>query len=331
MINKLFPVALLLISHASSLDAQIVTVLPGTDLSIAGGTSFSADSFIITPASVFTLNGVTLSKASTEVHTLSDTHITKVYEFSGITGPFTGSLDIYYDDAELNGLGESTLGARVYDGTTWQSPSTANRDTVINDVQTVSISGMPLEEVTLGEPPGSLPLLWGGVYATRGTGNVTVSWSTLQEDNVSFFSVEKSTDARSWSVLGDRVMATDGSTAHYYSVADPAAGPLKTYYRIRQTDRDARTSYSPVAILAALPEATGTSIYPNPVRQSFRLSITGGSPLQRILLYSNDGSVVRTWDRLQNSFNVEDLPAGVYHLRIFFVTGEARILQLNKQ
>src|ERR1700690_2913636 len=110
------------IGTCSKLHAQILKVTTGSDLTILGGTVFSADSLIITPSADYTFSNTNLDKASTVIHTMPYNYIARVYQFSGVTNPFSGSVQIsYMDGAELNGIPESGLTLNIFDGTSWNA------------------------------------------------------------------------------------------------------------------------------------------------------------------------------------------------------------------
>ncbi len=330
MIKKLLSIFLPSVFITGFLQAQILSVSPGTDLTIAAGTTLSADSLLITPSSAFTMNGLSISKSATAVHTLSEPYISKVYQFSSASNPFSGVIQFYYDDAELNGLDEPTLETKIYDGASWQDITSAVNDVNNNYVLTNQVNNVSLEELTLVNPSGSLPLLWGPVAAYRQNRQVKVEWTTLQENNISHFNVERSADTRNWSGVNSDIAAANLLTTQHYAATDNNYNPARLYYRIKETDRDARVSYSPVVSVAA--EANADIIlYPNPVIRTFKLGITGTAAIKALLLYNSNGVRVRTWYVLQNAYNIEDLPAGVYQLKIVTDNNNDKILPLNKQ
>jgi len=81
-----------------------------------------------------------------------------------------------------------------------------------------------------------------------------------------------------------------------------------------------------------LTEFSDLKLYPNPVTESFNLSRTDG--LGKAVIYNIVGKQLKAFD-LKNSsknYNVSDLPAGMYIIRIFTDGGKvAKTLRFNKR
>lgn len=83
--------------------------------------------------------------------------------------------------------------------------------------------------------------------AARSSDRTILTWQTLNENNSSYFDVQRSVDGRSFTPIG-RVMAMGlSSGTRSYNFADndiTNAGPV--YYRLKQVDRDGRSKYSAI-------------------------------------------------------------------------------------
>jgi len=97
--------------------------------------------------------------------------------------------------------------------------------------------------------------------------NNMVYWTTATEINNSYFTIEKSEDAISWSVLGRHEGAGNSNILNNYTMIDPV--PFKiTYYRLSQTDYNGETkTFSTIVVNREQGSATGHvfGFYPNPV------------------------------------------------------------------
>jgi hypothetical protein len=167
-----------LVLFFSNAHAQEFSVAPGTDLHVSPGTVFSAGGIAFTPDAAFTLNGLSLSRNSTTAHPVANGHITRVYLFSGNTPAFSGSIQIQYSDAELNGIPEPALRLNVHNGTSWQMLGNNVNDGDANYVLTSSVNSQVLNELTLAHALFPLPLQWGDVTAYRKGANVNIQWTT---------------------------------------------------------------------------------------------------------------------------------------------------------
>jgi hypothetical protein len=133
----------------NSLQAQILTVSPGTDMVIRQGTVFSADSLILIPSADFAISNTALNKSATVTHALPNPYIAKVFQFDNTSKQFSGSIQINYMDAELKGIAESQLELNIYNGTAWKAFGPVTRDAVNNYVLTAGLNCISLNELTL--------------------------------------------------------------------------------------------------------------------------------------------------------------------------------------
>lgn len=90
--------------------------------SINANTIVSIDGMALTPLTPYTINGSnSLERNTTLTQSSTTLAINRSFLWNSIQAAFTGSINIYYDDAELNGLLESVLTLNVHDGTQWQA------------------------------------------------------------------------------------------------------------------------------------------------------------------------------------------------------------------
>src|SRR5258705_3694968 len=138
--------------------SQILNIAAGTNLTIQSGTTFRADSLTLIPSADFVITNTTLSKSTTVIHTSVNPYIKMVYQFSNITNPYTGAVQINYDDAELNGIPEAQLTLNIHNGTTaWIYYPASNRDAVNNFVLSNGVIIGSINELTLAHLSTPLP------------------------------------------------------------------------------------------------------------------------------------------------------------------------------
>jgi Secretion system C-terminal sorting domain len=314
--KKLYLPVIPLLLHLFLSAQSEITVSTGTDLFLPAGTVFSAGGLALAPSSDFTLNGMELTKTATVSHATVNNYVSRVYNFSNTSSPFTGTVQFYYSDAELNGLNEAGLTVNIHDGSVWQPVNSTTNDVTNNYVLTNAVVNRTLNELALGDDAfATLPLQWGNIYAYREEKTVKIDWTTRQEFDVNYFTVERSEDGRNWSVVADHVRATNTLTEQYYSVTDNSSPSSLLYYRVKQTDIDGKATYSPLAIVAAENERGKLLLYPNPVTNVFYISNVSAGMISRINLYNNIGVLVRTWVAAQAYYDIHDVAAGIYHVR----------------
>ena len=147
--------------------------------------------------------------------------------------------------------------------------------------------------------------------------SVLITWQTASEQQNDHFVVEKSLDGRTFIEL-TRVkgQGTTSSTSNYKAMDyQPQTG--NNYYRIKQTDADGTSTYTPVSSIQFSTTGTSISVFPNPTNNMLTLQTDAvantlyqitdltGNLIQSNRIFSN---------RMQ--INIGQLPAGTYILNI---------------
>ncbi|AXY73259.1 T9SS C-terminal target domain-containing protein [Paraflavitalea soli] len=315
---------------AGSLWAQQVQVGAGASVVLYPGSSFSSNGLVLTPSTTTTLSGFTIDNSTTVNHPFGPTYVTRVYQFNP-TGPaFSGDIRFNYTDGELNGLTESALQVIVYNGTSWQAAGTSVNDGTLNYVDATGISNLLLGEVILANSL-ALPLRWGPISATRQQNTVTVRWITEQEQQVSHFDVERSTDGLHWATAIAGIAAGNQSHRREYVQSDKTDHTGALYYRIRQTDIDGRYTFSKVAMVGAWRGMDPLTVQPNPASGYFSVTGIAADEVVQTDLYTPGGALIKTWKGYQQRYTLPALAAGVYYARIHLANGQMVSRQLAVQ
>ncbi|MBI3139575.1 MAG: T9SS type A sorting domain-containing protein [Sphingobacteriales bacterium] len=165
----------------------------------------------------------------------------------------------------------------------------------------------------------TLPAVWGDFTAIARNNQVNLTWKTLQENNVSDFVVEYSTNGRDFSPLTTVAAAGNSSSVQQYQYTHNLPDVQRTnYYRIRQTDMDGKSAISAVRLVkfgkAGLVAVTAL---PNPVRDRLQLSVQADHI--RVVLTDLSGRTIETRN-LQpgnHELNMSQLAPGMYQLVVF--------------
>ncbi len=133
--------------------------------------------------------------------------------------------------------------------------------------------------------PATYKLIWlrplpaDGLQATVSlSGDVsTVSWSTLSEQNTSYFIVERSVNNKDFSQVGKQVQAAGSSAvkSYYQAIDDVAALVQQTnaiYYRVKLVDIDGKTKYSNVVVVR-LSSQLQVNAWPNPFHSAITVTV----------------------------------------------------------
>lgn len=100
---------------------------------------------------------------------------------------------------------------------------------------------------------------------------IQLNWEAITDMAHDYFEVERSTDGRSFVVLGR------SNARPPYRFIDPSPNRGNNYYRIRQVDKDGKITYSKTINIPMKQEVTA-SLYPNPVGEVLHLKLKATNP-----------------------------------------------------
>ncbi|HEY9002330.1 MAG TPA: T9SS type A sorting domain-containing protein [Mucilaginibacter sp.] len=153
---------------------------------------------------------------------------------------------------------------------------------------------------------------------------VQVVWNTMNEENYTNFTVERSTDnGATFSVLG----GVDATGAGKYSFVDQSPSIGTNLYRLKQEDINNTISYSKIVTIQYANTNTNLagnnlSIFPNPVSNNINVAINAQNntvSLYNIRFMSTSGRLVKEATTSQPSWQgtTENLQPGTYIIQVF--------------
>lgn len=158
-----------------------------------------------------------------------------------------------------------------------------------------------------------------------------LTWTTAQETNSSYFEVEKSVDGANWTTLTKLASAGNSNAPKSYQLIDPQGGTAQ--YRLKQVDRDGKTTYSVVVKTTCEGRNVYVTLYPVPARDVVNLVIGSDKNIKTALqVYDAKGKLVVTVAAAitqgVNNFKipVQNLAAGEY-----FIKGTNGELEISKR
>lgn len=173
---------------------------------------------------------------------------------------------------------------------------------------------------------GALPVelaAFDAVYQAD-AGVVDLKWTTVYELNNDFFTVERSTDGLSYTMLDQVDAGENAITGAKYTTTDaqPVAGQL--FYRLRQTDQDGTEKVlGVVQVNASGNHRLTTDLFPNPFSGRLQYSIGGGeagtlelkvTDLSGRTVFEQTGREEMAWHH--GELNLGSLPAGTYLVQV---------------
>lgn len=180
-----------------------------------------------------------------------------------------------------------------------------------------------------------LPVFWNDVAARRvNDKQVMVNWSTLSERNNYFFTVEKTdelvertdhhneeVDMSVWTQSGI-VNGTNLNRYQNYTFVDNQPFSGVSYYRVKQTDFDGKSSYTRIVVAEPLRETKKILVYPNPAKEILTIE---GENLQRVSIINLLGEELSRYNlnnTEMNSIDTHLLPKGIYFLKVENIMGD---------
>ena len=176
---------------------------------------------------------------------------------------------------------------------------------------------------TIDEIANPLPVTWLSFTGRYFNGSVDLNWSTSLEVNNEEYTIERSADGQNFTAIGNVPGVGNTTNISRYSFKDTNPLSGSAYYRIKQTDRDGKFSYSDVIRVSNSEVALkGIRLFPNPVSGKMPLTIENGNWSNKkvtITIYNAVGGIVRQEQITFGSdsrakINVESLQKGSYFI-----------------
>lgn len=227
------------------------------------------------------------------------------------------SVVIYYDVTINSGAGAQVSNQGTITGANFATFNTDDPDTgPLGDPTITPLNTFPL------------PVTLYSLSATQKGSGVEVAWQVTAESNLLKYDVEKSSDGRSFTKIGEVIAQNNGQTTRYTFQDATVSGTH--YYRLKVIDRSVVGRYSAVVKVDLAGKTGGISVFPNPAAQkqitlqlndmskgSYKLELYNGSgqPVYSLAIQHNGGSLSRGFTLPQA------MPAGMYFVKVRSETG----------
>ena len=175
------------------------------------------------------------------------------------------------------------------------------------------------DAITYTSPTVVLPVTLLQLSATRKSRGVQLNWSTSDETNFSHFTIQRSTDGKSFS---DVAAVPSQGTAHQYSYMDQSIPTGVVYYRLKMVDQDDKFLYSQILrINAEIDESGNVSIYPNPVSDALNVRVVSQTnQTVKINVFDEVGILIRSFSRnIEQGVNIIPLDAQLLNKRGLYI------------
>lgn len=222
-----------------------------------------------------------------------------------------GSTSIFFDLPNNGGSG-TVLSSNAYSSMT--NCATATPASLGCNTVTIQIEGPSLSSRTVNCSFSSLPIELLDFNAKPANDIVDLSWVTGSEHGNDYFTVERSRDGGTFEEV--LLLSGAGNSAQqvHYEAQDPKPLDGVSYYRLRQTDLDGSSTWSPVVAVERR-RAIGLSVYPNPLVGE-RFDLPADAVGSTLVILSASGAQLYTSIVGSTAVVIPPLPPGIYQVRL---------------
>jgi hypothetical protein len=162
-----------------------------------------------------------------------------------------------------------------------------------------------------------LPLQLAVFTVIKVTNTALLQWSTYSESNTSQFIIERSTDGINYIAIGTVPASENSNTKKQYRFTDEHPATGINYYRLKQTDKDGKFSYSSIRNVSFAGNNFTITVKPNPVTKGM-VNINSTVNCNRIELRDATGRLIKTAaaNGMQTQLPVQDVSSGIYFITV---------------
>lgn len=162
-----------------------------------------------------------------------------------------------------------------------------------------------------------LPVLWYSFAADFINNQTELKWITSSEFNASHFEIEKSSDTKSWNIIGNVKAVGNSTMQQTYHFKDQNVEFGNTYYRLKQIDIDGKYSYSNIEKISKNNDKN-ILIYPNPSSENIHIVLQELNVNANIKIVSVSGQILINEAIVEKNFqkNISQFPQGNYLIQI---------------
>ncbi len=182
-----------------------------------------------------------------------------------------------------------------------------------------------------------LPVEWVAFTVEPNIDNdAMIWWSTASETNNRLFTIERSQDAIEFEPIQTVKGAGNSNTTLSYQTIDKDPLEETSYYRLKQTDYDGKSSYSKIVSYVNNKATKLMSIYPNPAHSLITIQLDGYLPSTQITITNLIGTsyyseMVNSPDKKSVQVDVSTFPMGLYTAKIMLSNGNIIISKFLKE
>jgi uncharacterized repeat protein (TIGR01451 family) len=180
----------------------------------------------------------------------------------------------------------------------------------------------------------AMPVTFISIKAIPENQNILVEWNVENESGILQYQIEKSADGINFLQTGIVSALNKGFVNYEWTDEQPSEG--NNYYRVRSVSHDGKINYTQIVKVTMEKIAQKISVYPNPVTDgSIRLQLKNQPPgIYTIGLFNSLGQLISskkitvTQGIQQESISINNLPAGIYQLKVIKPNGNSEFIKI---
>jgi hypothetical protein len=233
--------------------------------------------------------------------------------------PCTADIKFSFDPLEAPAAGSGVIYAQYYeDGSdVWLPPLPTQNNPTSTSIMLTNTSDFGTYGAARGASPLPINLLSFDAKSNKNK-QVDVYWQTSSEIDNDYFTVERSRDGIHFEEVTIVNGAGNTTALHNYQIVDEKPYHGLSYYRLKQTDFDGKSSYTgSVSVLIKDDATIDFVMYPNPAANTLTIfpNIDNGTSA-RLLIYDSVNKLVLEqelsyFDAI-NQIDISNLAPGVY-------------------
>lgn len=265
---------------------------------------------------------------------------------TGGTG-FTYDITLKYDEAIFgNIIDESQMMVSKKHGTdAWE-----DFDNCVIDIPNKTITFNGLSSFSLftikGGSGSHLPISLISFTGKLNDKDVDLNWKTATEINNDYFTLERSTDCKTFDIVSKINGAGNSNMVLKYDYTDANVAEItkatKLYYRLKQTDFDGKYTYSGIIAINLTEESSSPfellSANPNPFQDNLYISVSSIAEGNALLkLYDMNGKMVKEQtSEIMEGINTitlsnnADLKKGTYLINVEMNNQKSKVIKVVK-
>lgn len=168
---------------------------------------------------------------------------------------------------------------------------------------------------------GPLPVTLLNFKAVLRNEVVLLQWQATHEQNLSGYTVLRSTDGVTFSAVGYAAAKSNGSLSVEYEVPDNQPFNGINYYKLKMVDNDGKFSFSNIVSVNVNKDIFSWKIFPNPVQNILFVSTNNKNEKATFQITDATGRKIKEVNVILNGYNtfpipIHHLPKGMYSLQL---------------